>query len=396
MSAKIARWLRVIPVLVLTLVLVGIVALRAHAQDDTQQVEIVGAIQAVENQTTLTINNLTVDASQAETTLVLEIGLVVKVEGELQADGTILAREIKLPDQGIMADEMELVGMLNSLDPATAVVGGLTFDVTGAEIEADLAVGDLVEVHAMQAEGGAWIAREIKRFVSESTSGTGDESAEGEMEAEDFEIVGTLEELGAGYVVVSGQTISTEGAEMQDPLVVGALVKVEGNFAGDALVATEVKPAVASDLGQTVGNDVCGFEVEVSSGNLRSGPGTGYSVVGYALQSDKFPVLETSGSGDWIKVQTSQGEAWIAASLGKFENDCSALPVSGEPEVVDDNSNDNSIDDNGNDNSIDDNGNDNGVDDNGNDNSIDDNGNANGNDNSGGHGGDDNGNDNGG
>jgi hypothetical protein len=185
MFAKSARWLRVIPVIALTFALVGIVALRTYAQDDTQQVEIVGTIEAV-NGTTLTVNGLTVDVSQAETTLTFAVGLEVKVEGDLLADGSILAREVKLPDQGIMADELELVGVLTSLDASSAVVGGVTFDVTGAEVEAGLAAGDVVEVHASPVDGG-WVAREIKRFVSESTPSTADDS---EMSAEDFEIVG--------------------------------------------------------------------------------------------------------------------------------------------------------------------------------------------------------------
>jgi hypothetical protein len=75
----------------------------------------------------------------------------------------------------------------------------------------------------------------------------------------------------------------------------------------------------------------CQFTVSASSANLRSGPGTGYTAVGYGYAGDKFPVTAQHPSGEWFQVQTDSGEAWIAASVGQLSGDCTSLPVSDAP-----------------------------------------------------------------
>lgn len=63
--------------------------------------------------------------------------------------------------------------------------------------------------------------------------------------APEFEIIGALEEMGEGYVVVDSRTVEVgAGAEIEEPLAVGDVVKVhvrvdsEGNW-----VAREIEPA---------------------------------------------------------------------------------------------------------------------------------------------------------
>jgi hypothetical protein len=138
-------------------------------------------------------------------------------------------------------------------------------------------------------------------------------------------------------VVVNGLNINTLNAEMHNPLVVGSLVVVEGTTVDGEFVAREVKPT-------TEVNSTCQFKIESSSANLRSGPGTGYDIVGYAYENDQLAVLEVHTSGEWIKVA---GDAWLAVSVGELDDHCTSLPSSDTPFVGDDSSNHDAGDDHG-------------------------------------------------
>ncbi|HML23831.1 MAG TPA: SH3 domain-containing protein [Aggregatilinea sp.] len=56
--------------------------------------------------------------------------------------------------------------------------------------------------------------------------------------------------------------------------------------------------------------------VNVSSANLRAGPGTGYGVLGIALGGEELIILGTNDLGDWYNIETAAGlNAWIAGYL---------------------------------------------------------------------------------
>jgi LysM repeat protein len=59
----------------------------------------------------------------------------------------------------------------------------------------------------------------------------------------EVELIGALEQVGNGFIVVSGQTISINGAEIKDPLTVGDMVKVHYSLVGGQAVAREVERA---------------------------------------------------------------------------------------------------------------------------------------------------------
>ncbi len=255
--------------LALVAVLVTIAALlalvpSALAQSPTSETEVVGVIEAIEGGTTFTVNGVRVSAAGAEFYTAIRVGAVVKVEGVLQPDGTILAREVKGPqDDDLLPGEGEFTGVLTSLSSTSAVVNGIVFDITSAEIEPGLALGMVVQVHALLSDDGVWVAREIERD----------------------------------------------------------------------------------------GSDFCKFEVETRSANLRSGPGTGYAVIGYASEDDAFHVLTSDASQTWLQVATRTGAvAWIALSVGELEDDCRELAVSGarfRGDDDDDDSDDDGDDDSG-------------------------------------------------
>jgi SH3-like domain-containing protein len=56
--------------------------------------------------------------------------------------------------------------------------------------------------------------------------------------------------------------------------------------------------------------------VNVASANLRSGPGTNYSVVGTALQSESFQIMAQSEDRNWLLIVVQNGRmVWIARAI---------------------------------------------------------------------------------
>jgi hypothetical protein len=52
-----------------------------------------------------------------------------------------------------------------------------------------------------------------------------------------------------------------------------------------------------------------------SGANLRSGPGTGYNIVGGAAAGDDLTLTGRNAAGDWVQFAAESGEAWIFADL---------------------------------------------------------------------------------
>lgn len=228
--------------LVLLLVLMAAAfVLPAVAAQTVDTIELVGV---VENMTanSITVNQQVVDVSTAQINTPIEIGAVVKVQGILAADGSIVAREVNAAENGILPGEVEITGTLESFSGTTMVVGGQTIDVSTAQIGTGVALGQMVKVHATATGANSWQAREVSLFVAPPESTPDPSSPVGE-----FEITGTLQQIGNGFIVVSGQTISIAGAEIKNSLLVGVLVKAHVSLVNGALVAREVENAVASN-----------------------------------------------------------------------------------------------------------------------------------------------------
>lgn len=358
------RKLSLVVVMAALLLMVG----QAFAQSgSTSEIELVGTI-TDQRDGMIVVNDLTVLTTGAEIKTALEIGAAVKVEGTLLEDGAIQAREIGPASLDILPQELELVGTLDSIGAAEAVVNGLTFDISAAEVEAGLLPGDLVKVHASQRSDGTWAARELERHTPEDDGAPED--------SDSFEITGTLDEVGDGFIVVSGQTIDTTAVEIKGSLAVGVLVKVEGRVVGGAWIASEVKLTSPDDSAfDDSGSGACGFKVDESSVSLRSGPGTGYDVIGYGYEHQLYPVTGVHPDGGWLQVQTPAGAAWVAGSVGERYGACDMVPALDTPFVGGDDgsssgddsgshdSMDNSGDDHGTDDSMDDSGDDHGADD---------------------------------
>lgn len=131
-------------------------------------------------------------------------------------------------------DSIELVGVVESMTTNSITVSQQVVDISAAEINTPLEIGSVVKVQGTLAADGSIIAREVNP------------SQDGILPGE-FEITGTLQQIGSGFIVVSGQTISVVGAEIKNALVVGELVKVHVTLVNGALTAREVENAVADD-----------------------------------------------------------------------------------------------------------------------------------------------------
>jgi uncharacterized protein YraI len=71
----------------------------------------------------------------------------------------------------------------------------------------------------------------------------------------------------------------------------------------------------------------CTLTVNTASVNLRSGPGTGYSILNYAYRGDQFLVGGTNTEGGWYLVASQPTPAWVSGNLGLFDGTCQDLTV---------------------------------------------------------------------
>lgn len=227
--------------LLVTVLSVLLMAMPALAQT-TGAVEIIGTVEAMTLQT-ITINGQQINISNAEINVPVELGAVVRIEGLLNPDGRISAREVNPVAAGVQPGEAEIIGVIESLTGTTLVISGQSIDVSTAERPANLAVGATVKVHATASPDGIWIAREVEPFSPEQDDDTSDDA----MISGEFEITGTLEAVADDTITVAGQSIRITGAEIKNALTLGVQVKVHVRLVDGMLVAREVENAFDDD-----------------------------------------------------------------------------------------------------------------------------------------------------
>ncbi len=251
MVSKAIRSALVVALTFLLATLIGLPKIYAQSGDDVIQIELVGEIEALST-TTLTINGQVVDISVAELNTTLAVGEVVKVEGTLETDGLIVAREVKSVEESeLLPGEVEIIGPVEAFDTDSLTIGGLVIDITTAELEDALVleVGAIVKVHmsvVTDATGvESWVAREVQdgtddNSQDDNSDDSNDDNSDDSHPGE-FEIVGTLSSIDGDTIVVSGLTIDIASAEIKGTLVEGALVKVHLSLVDGVLVARELE-----------------------------------------------------------------------------------------------------------------------------------------------------------
>jgi uncharacterized protein YraI len=98
----------------------------------------------------------------------------------------------------------------------------------------------------------------------------------------------------------------------------------------EAANTTTMTDTATSAADTTVSSSVasgCSVTVAASSVNLRSGPGTGYSVLGYAFRGENLTVGGTNPASGWLLVGTDAGSGWMAGELGILNGSCNSLAV---------------------------------------------------------------------
>jgi hypothetical protein len=236
--------------LIVAVVVMFVMAISPSFAQTSDSVELVGLIEDMTS-TTITVNQQVITLTGAELNIPLEIGTLVKVEGNLSVTGEILAREVNPADDNAQAGEAELVGILESFDGTTMIINGQAIDVSTAEIKEGILVGELVKVHVTATGENMWQAREAEPTIApsqdDSTDDSTDDNSDNGMQAGEFEIVGTLDEIGDGFVVVSGQTIDVNNAEIKNLLLTGVLVKVHLQNIDGTLVAREIENEIGDN-----------------------------------------------------------------------------------------------------------------------------------------------------
>ncbi len=91
-----------------------------------------------------------------------------------------------------------------------------------------------------------------------------------------------------------------------------------------AITIVEAPPTAENVM---VADEACSAIVTSSSVNLRTGPGTGYSVNGYAYLDESYPVGGRNPENNWIVVGTDSGSAWMTITGVNLQGACGALTV---------------------------------------------------------------------
>ncbi len=199
----------------------------------TKQGESVWAVDGIEFKVT---EDTEIDA---ELTDVIMLGDLVKVHLVRDNEGAFVAREIELfdddPDDGDDDLESEIIGELTKQDGSVWAVDGIEFKVTeDTEIEDVIVLGDLVKVHLVRDNEGAFVAREIELF---------DDDPEDDDDDLESEFIGELTKQDGSVWAIDGIEFNvTEDTEIEDVIVLGDLVKVHlaRDYEG-ALVAREIE-----------------------------------------------------------------------------------------------------------------------------------------------------------
>ncbi|MCH7655091.1 MAG: hypothetical protein IIC95_03780 [Chloroflexi bacterium] len=226
----------------------------------------------------------------------LSVGSFAKVKAFLQADGSLIAREVegKGPDAAEDEDErneVEIEGVIDAVNPdGSIVVNGVTVTISAlTEIKGSLVAGATVKVEGFMAEDGSVLASEVKGEGRKATRSKNEVRIGGVVEAL------TLDEDGnVVSIVVNGMEVSIGPlTELKGTIDVGASVRVEGIFVDGELHAGEVK---ASGRGRGQGP---GRGEDPGRGQGRGGDGEGEDEDGDSIKIEGTVdalILDADGS----------------------------------------------------------------------------------------------------
>lgn len=168
------------------------------SDEESVKVEFYGEIESITSGVYV-VNGLTVNTDEnTEIKGDLMVGDLVKVEGWLNADGTVLAHEIKLAfavkgpsddngeDDDHEEDEVKMTGLVESISETMWVIAGTSFLVDDStKIEGTPEIGDMVKVEAFIQSDGTYLAKEIE--LEDDDQNDMDDDKDDDMDDDDHE-----------------------------------------------------------------------------------------------------------------------------------------------------------------------------------------------------------------
>ncbi len=232
----------------------------------------------------LVINGRVVDIRSAQMNgLLLAPGLTVHIRGESAPDGTIIAQQLELVPVGLLPGLVELNGSVTGLTGSELRLGNQVIDLRAAQVIGTLAVGQPVRVFASATNSNLWSARivlgsdvipaalapvrtpevvppadapqaaapvatpevippaDAAGVVAPVTTPELLPPVSTPEVSEEFRVEGRLEAVGSSAVIVDGQTYDISSARIDDPLTVGAFVRMEVFTSGGRFIVHRIR-----------------------------------------------------------------------------------------------------------------------------------------------------------
>lgn len=235
---------------------------------------------------TLIVNGRVVDIRTAQMNgLLLAPGLTVHIQADYAPDGTLVARQLEVVPVGLIPGLVELSGVVDELSDTTLRIGSQLIDLSVAQQIGTIAVGQPVQVFASATNSSQWNARlvlgtdaaaapvivspvstpevappndapVVVQPVTTPEVGAPDDApvivapvstpevvppATTPEVSDDFRIEGTLEAVGSNAVIVDGQIYDISSARIDDPLRVGAFVRMEVRIVNGVPVVERIR-----------------------------------------------------------------------------------------------------------------------------------------------------------
>lgn len=195
----------------------------AQADDLSDDIYLTGTLESI-GEGFIVVSGQQIDITQVEIDEVLVIGATVEMEFAQLADGSLVAIEVDYPDDA----ESYFYGVIESIEAESIVVSGFSFNT--AYLTVSFAVGDPVEVEFIVVNEIAY-ALSIEAEDADDDQNDDDDSDQDDDEA--VQLLGIVESLADGMIVISGLTIDTSNATVAENVFVGALVVVTFTNMGD-------------------------------------------------------------------------------------------------------------------------------------------------------------------
>jgi len=220
----------------------------------------------------------------------ISLGSLVRVDGVIEADGTLVAESIALAEQA-PGLPFNFTGVVQTIGAGTWTISDKAIEIiTDTVITDGIAEGDLVEVRGWILDDGSWQASEIT-LVHE--------------DEQEFAFIGEVETIDPW--LVAGIEFETRDWTVIEPdIKVGDLVRVTGSVLPDGTWVAATIDLIDGDAGLTI----------VLVGIVESMDP--WTINGITIVTDE----NTTFSGDisegdlvWVEIQLSPDGTWVATSI---------------------------------------------------------------------------------